>query len=239
MASKAQAARLDYGARDRETWALLFARHRRTVFPYASREYLDGLHRLEPLVGSLAGPEALNARLGAVTPWRLSSSSGLTDGTLFFREIAQRRFPVSVEVRSREELDFSALPDMFHDVLGHVPYLLTPKGALAHRLFGEAARRGGYEAGLLQRLATLFWFSFEVGLLREDSAMKAFGAAILTSPKEIRNIDKVERQIEPFDLDRVLETSYEPQALQPRYFVLSSMNEVFAALRRLTPSAGR
>jgi len=227
-----------YSDQDRSTWALLFARHVQTVGNCACRDYLDGLRRLEGRASSLVGLDVLSARIGAVTPWRLVSSSGLTDDSVFFRQIAQQRFPVASAIRSRAELDFAALPDMFHDVLGHVPYLLTPKGALAHRLFGEVARRGSYESGLVRQLATLFWFSFEVGLIREGRAVKALGAAVLTSPEEIRNIQKDERQIESFDLDRVLETAYQPQALQPRYFVMASINEVFAALKRLARPEG-
>jgi phenylalanine-4-hydroxylase len=220
---------------DADTWALLVDRHHQMVGAVACCEYLKGLRTLSPFAQSLAKLEVLNARLAPRTRWEMTLASGMTDDTFFFREIVRHRFPVAVEIRSRDELGFAALPDMFHDVYGHVPYLLTRRGALAHRMFGEVARRGGFEPTLVQRLSTLFWFTFEVGLVREDDAVKALGAAILTSSKEIRNIQREECRIEPFDLGRVLETYYQPRALQPRYFLLSSFSEIFAALKQLVP----
>jgi phenylalanine-4-hydroxylase len=225
----------NYMAGDRDTWALLVERHHRNVCASGCQDYLDGLRQLAPCADSLATLDVINARLATRTSWQLTAVSGLTDDVFFCREVVQRRFPVTIEIRPRSDLEFAALPDMFHDVYGHVPYLLTRRGALAHRMFGEVARRGGFEAGLVQRLSTLFWFTFEVGLLREDGVLKVLGAAILTSSGEMRNIGKSDCRIEAFDLDRVLETSYEPRALQPRYFMLSSLSEVFAALKRLSP----
>lgn len=223
---------------ERTTWSLLVERHQRAVGTYACGEYLNGLARLGPCAGALVPLDTLNTALARLTPWRLITSSGLADDAFFFRATAERQFPVAIEVRTREELAFAALPDMFHDVYGHAPYLLTPRGALAHRMFGEVARAGDYAPTLVQRLSTLFWFTFEVGLVREAGAVKVLGAAILTSAEETRNIGRG-CDIAAFDLDRVLETSFQPRSLQPRYFLLSSLSEIFVALRRLTPRCSR
>lgn len=225
----------DYSQTDCETWRLLVARHHRNVCANACREYLHGLEKLDRHARSLSRLSAINRRLLFHTPWQLTAASGLSDDAFFFREVARKRFPVAIEIRSRAELEFAALPDMFHDIYGHVPYLLTRRGALAHRQFGEVALRGGFDRDLMRRLAALFWFTFETGLVREDGLVKVLGAAIVTSTAEMRNIREEAANIEAFDLDRVLEASFQPRELQPRYFVLLSFAEVFSALRRLSP----
>ena len=44
----------------------------------------------------------------------------------FFRCLAQRRFPTTLDVRPRAQLDYLPEPDIFHDVFGHVPLHADP-----------------------------------------------------------------------------------------------------------------
>lgn len=224
---------------EHDTWSALVERHHLDVATHACSTYMDGLSRLLPCATAPVPLEALNSTLARLTSWRLVSSAGMVDDTFLFRATAEHQFPVASKVRSPEELAFAALPDMFHDVYGHVPYLLTPRGALAHRMFGEVARAGGYAPTLVQQLSTLFWFTFEVGLVREAGMVKVLGAAILTSAEERRNVGRGDGDIMPFDLDAVLETPFQPRSLQPRYFLLSKFSEIFVALKRLAPRRPR
>ncbi len=116
---------IDYSQTDCRTWRLLVPPRHRNVGANACREYLYGLEKLNRHARYLSRLSAINRGLLFHTPWQPTATSGLSDDAFFFTEVARKRFPVAIEIRSRAELEFAALPDMFHDIYGHVPYLLT------------------------------------------------------------------------------------------------------------------
>ena len=141
-------------------------------------------------------------------------------------------------IRPRDELAYLPEPDIFHDVFGHVPLHSHPEFADFLATYGETALRTEDPEHTL-RLARLFWFTVEFGLIQETSGLKLYGSGLLSSPKEaihaLRSPD-VERR--PFDLEEVCETSFEIDHLQPVLYVLSGFGQLRDAMhsyaRRLT-----
>lgn len=80
-------------------------------------------------------------------------------------------------------------------------------------------------------LARLGWWTVECGLFKANNSMKAYGAAVLSSPTEFRNsrIAPVKRAS-----PEIFATPFDPTALQPTYFFIESFDELFDLLELAT-----
>ena len=215
-----------YSDEDQETWRLLLARQSTLAEQHACAEFLAGLKALG--VGERIPDFAdINARLAPLTGWRIVGVPGLIPDGAFYDHLAHRRFPVTVWIRSRAELDYLVEPDLFHDFFGHVPLLTNPVFADYMQLYGQR----GVEAGdRIDLLARLYWYTAEFGLIRTAQGLKIYGAGILSSAKEVTHAiesDDVERL--PFEAATVMHRPYEIDRLQNTYFVLNEFRQLFEA----------
>src|SRR3546814_11162634 len=69
----------------------------------------------------------------------------------------------------------SDLPDVFHDVFGHVPLLADPVFADYMQAYGRGGLRS-LQYGALHRLSRLYWHTVEFGLVREKGELRIYGA---------------------------------------------------------------
>src|SRR3546814_868192 len=172
----------------------------------------------------------LNAILEKATGWTVVEVPGLVPDATFFEHLANRRFPATCFIRTREQLDYLEEPDAFHDVSGHVPLLLDPVFADYMQEYGK----GGLKAdgqGALDRLARLYWYTVEFGLTRTADGLRIYGAGIASSAGESAfALDDPSPNRIAFDLERVMRTGYRIDDYQESYFVIPS----FAALMKAT-----
>ena len=212
-----------YSAEDQAVWRLLVERQTALARCYACDEFLRGLDSLG-IGDTIPDFDAINARLTPLTGWSLVGVPGLIPDAAFYDHLAHRRFPVTVWIRTRTELDYLVEPDLFHDFFGHVPLLSNPVFADYMQDYG----RRGVEAGPnVHLLARLYWFTVEFGLIRTPRGLKAFGAGILSSAAEVKHAiegDGVERL--PFDATTAMQRLYEIDRLQPAYFVLDDFRQL-------------
>ncbi|WP_422001395.1 phenylalanine 4-monooxygenase [Reyranella sp.] len=215
-----------YSAEDQAVWRLLVERQTALAKEHACDEFLDGLAALG-IGDTIPDFDAVNARLEALTGWRIVGVPGLIPDAAFYDHLAHRRFPVTVWIRSRAELDYLVEPDLFHDFFGHVPLLGNPVFADYMQLYGQR----GVEAGdKVARLARLYWYTVEFGLIRTEKGLKAYGAGILSSAAEVQHAignPAVERL--PFEAATVMHRPYEMDKLQNTYFVLDDFRQLFEA----------
>jgi phenylalanine-4-hydroxylase len=96
--------------------------------------------------------------------------------------------------------------------------------------YGEGGLRSlGF--GALDKLARLYWYTVEFGLVREAAGLRLFGAGIVSSHGESRfALDDDSPNRIAFDLERVMRTRYRIDDYQQVYFVIDS----FADLLRQT-----
>jgi phenylalanine-4-hydroxylase len=217
---------------DHATWRTLYARQSALLPRHAARTYRESLARLD-VANGVPDFDAASRQLRARTGFSLVAVPGLIPDGAFFEHLAARRFPVTVWIRRPEELDYIVEPDVFHDFFGHVPLLGEPVFAdflEAYGRLGEQAAR----IGALKPLARLYWFMVEFGLIREDGAIKAYGAGILSSSAETiaSTTSPAPRRVR-FDIARVLRSDYEIDKLQPTYFVVEDYAELFACIARV------
>ncbi len=212
-----------YSAEDQAVWRLLVERQTALARCYACDEFLRGLDSLG-IGDTIPDFDAINARLTPLTGWSLVGVPGLIPDAAFYDHLAHRRFPVTVWIRTRTELDYLVEPDLFHDFFGHVPLLSNPVFADYMQDYG----RRGVEAGPnVHLLARLYWFTVEFGLIRTPRGLKAFGAGILSSAAEVKHAiegDGVERL--PVDATPAVERPSEIDRRQPAYFVLDDFRQL-------------
>jgi phenylalanine-4-hydroxylase len=215
-----------YSDEDQAVWRLLLERQTGLARAHACDEFLQGLRTLG-IGDGIPDFESVNARLEPLTGWRIVGVPGLIPDAVFYDHLAHRRFPVTVWIRSRAELDYLVEPDLFHDFFGHVPLLSDPVFADYMQAYGQRGVEAGSKIDLLARL---YWYTVEFGLIRTPKGLKAYGAGILSSAAEVKHAleDKdVERL--PFEAMTVMLRPYEIDKLQNTYFVLDDFHQLFEA----------
>lgn len=223
-----------YSSEEQDIWRTLLRRQSRLARQHACAQFLTGLAQLdidERIPDFARASDVLARRTG----WRVVGVPGLIPDDMFYAHLANRRFPVTVWIRRRDELDYLVEPDLFHDFFGHVPLLADPVFADYMQAYGQR----GVEAGAanVHRLARLYWYSVEFGLFRSDAGLKVFGAGIISSAKETLYAigSPVPARI-AFDARRVMRTAYEIDKLQRTYFVLDDFRQLFEATQVDFPS---
>ena len=219
-----------YSGEDHRTWVTLYERQAAILPGRACDAFLRGLDALDLHGDGVPDFRSLSERLIALTGWSVVAVPGLVPDEVFFDHLANRRFPAGNFIRRPDQLDYLQEPDVFHDVFGHVPMLTDPTFADYMRAYGEGGRRA-LGLGQLERLARLYWYTVEFGLLRAPEGVRIYGAGIVSSRAEsVHALESpVPRRLE-FDLERVMRTPYKIDDVQALYFVAPCLE----ALRHAT-----
>jgi phenylalanine-4-hydroxylase len=224
-----------YLASDHETWQILFERQVANLQDKACSQYLASLYELAPELSSGQIPrfEDLDRRLYAATGWEIEVVPGLIPVGQFFDLMAQRRFCSSTWIRKRSQLDYLEEPDMFHDIFGHIPLLMDPTYAAFMQRFGEIGQRHAGDVEAEARLERLYWFTIEFGLLMEAGRPTIFGAGILSSYGESKQIFESDIRILPFEIEAVLNHAFRKDVMQTEYYALESIDQLAGSLDRV------
>ncbi len=221
----------EYGDLDHAIWRRLFERQSKLLPGRACTAYLEGLDALGVAAEGIPDFERLSDILERTTGWRIVAVPGLVPDDVFFEHLANRRFPATHWVRRPEQMDYLQEPDVFHDIFGHVPMLMNP-------VFGDymqAYGRGGLKAlglGALKKLARLYWYTVEFGLIRTPEGLRIYGSGIVSSHGEsVYCLESRSPNRIAFDLMRVMSTDYRIDDFQECYFVIDSFDQLFAATR--------
>jgi len=221
----------EYSEEEHAIWRLLFERQQRLLARRACREYLDGLGGLGVEADGIPDFRRLSNVLDAATGWRIVAVPGLVPDDVFFAHLARRRFPSTCFIRRRDQLDYLQEPDVFHDICGHVPLLMNPVFADYMQSYGK----GGLKAqglGHLQRLARLYWYTVEFGLIATPEGLRIYGSGILSSAGEaVYSLEDPRPNRVRFELRRVMRTRYRIDAFQQTYFVIDDFRQLFDATR--------
>lgn len=219
-----------YRPEDHEVWSILFKKRMEQLETDASNTFLDGMRAINLREDRVPDLREVNDNLSRMTGWQSRPVPGYLPAKAFFAFLAQRQFPTTISVRPKDQMHYLPEPDIIHDVFGHVPLHADPVFADFLQTFGKAALHTN-DKHHTERLARLFWFTVEFGLIREDGRIKLYGSGLISSDGEGHHAlesDEVERR--PFDLDRVCETTFEIDHYQPILYVLESFEQLRDAM---------
>ena len=220
-----------YSAEEHEIWRTLFRRQEALLKGRACAEFLAGVGELGVAADAIPDFRMLNAVLERRTRWSVVAVPGLVPDAIFFEHLANRRFPSTCFIRRRYQLDYLQEPDVFHDLFGHVPMLTNPVFADYMQAYGE----GGLKAlrlGALDRLARLYWYTVEFGLIETEAGLRIYGSGIVSSKGEsVYCLEDPRPNRLGFDLLRIMRTRYRIDDFQESYFVIRGFEELFEATR--------
>jgi phenylalanine-4-hydroxylase len=211
---------------EHDVWDTLFARQSAMLPGRAASAFLKGIDVLKLTKPGIPDYAELNERLMAATGWRVVAVPGLVPDEVFFDHLANRRFVAGNFIRRPDQLDYLQEPDVFHDVFGHVPMLADPVFADYMQAYGRGGLRSlGFDA--LHKLARLYWYTVEFGLIEEAGALRIYGAGIVSSYGEsIFALEDPSPNRVGFDLARVMRTEYRIDDYQQNYFVIESLESL-------------
>ncbi|MGD8230944.1 phenylalanine 4-monooxygenase [Vibrio sp. TRT 1302] len=217
---------VEWSSEEDQVWSDLVSRQLHLVKQRACKEYLAGLELLDLPLDRAPQIVDINRVLKQATGWQVEPVPALINFDRFFALLADKKFPVATFLRSREEFDYLQEPDFFHEIFGHCAMLTNPEFAEFTNMYGKLGR----DASDKQRvyLARLYWFTVEFGLVREGSEQKIYGGGILSSPGEtLYALDDPHAKRVEFDLHTVLRTPYRIDIMQPEYFVLDNIDQLY------------
>lgn len=219
-----------YTAENQEVWQTLFDKRMESLDAQASDVFLDGMRAIGLTRDKVPQVTSINGRLASLTGWESHPVPGYLPAKAFFACLAHRKFPTTITVRPKALMDYLPEPDIFHDIFGHVPLHADPVFADFLQTYGQAALHAETEYHV-ERLARLFWFTVEFGLIAEDGRTKLYGSGLISSLGESNfalESPHVDRR--PFDMDLVCDTPFEIDHYQPILYVLESFEQLRDAM---------
>jgi phenylalanine-4-hydroxylase len=207
-------------------WKTLFERQTKLLPGRACKEFVQGMRGLPIGADQIPDFRRLSDVLMTHTGWQVVAVPGLVPDQVFFEHLANRRFPAGHFIRKRTELDYLEEPDVFHDIFGHVPMLLNPVIADYIQAYGTGGLRA-QQLGVLPKLARVYWYTVEFGLVTQADDLRIYGSGIVSSYTEsVFALDDPSPNRIRFDLERVMRTRYRIDDFQETYFVLDDLDEL-------------
>ena len=205
-------------------WKALGPAHRE----HACAEYLDCIERLDFDSDRIPQLDEVSRKVEAISGFRLEPVAGLVEPRVFLESLARGVFLSTQYIRHHSTPLYTPEPDVAHEIIGHAVTLASTRLAELNRLFGEAVKRTRITSEL-DRLARVYWFTIEFGVLREDGRIKAYGTGLLSSAGELAEMDKAE--LRPLNLDAEGNHVYDPTHFQSMLFCAESFDEMYEMLR--------
>ena len=168
-------------------WADLYTGiHQPYLLEHLCQQFKEGLALLELDPRHIPTVAQLNDQITPRTGWHIERT--IVRYTLaddWYKKFAQRIFLITDYLRTRDQIEFTPEPDMFHDIFGHLPYLTMEFYARIEDKFAPAYMKATPdEKEVIKRLA---WYSTEFGLVVEGNRFKVFGAGIISGRAELAN----------------------------------------------------
>jgi len=208
----------------RTIWTALDIAHR----AHACAEYLECVRRLELPKDRIPQLNEVASKVEAISGFRLEPVAGLVEPRVFLESLANGVFLSTQYIRHYSTPLYTPEPDVAHEIIGHAVTLASERLAELNRLVGRAVKRTT-STEALERLARIYWFTIEFGVLREDGKLKAYGTGLLSSAGELEAMHAAE--LRPLDLAAASIQGFDPTSYQPILFCADSFDDMYQTLR--------
>ncbi|MCO5143889.1 MAG: phenylalanine 4-monooxygenase [Oligoflexia bacterium] len=223
----------NFGTDGLECWKSILSEHSKTRSNQVYELFDQGITRLGIEPNQIPDVNEINRRLEPMTGWRGILVNGLEEGSVFYKMLANRLFPIGNFIRDKKDLSYTPEPDIVHDLYGHLPFLTDKKYADFCQKLGEAACRVMDRPDLLRQYERFFWFTVEFALVNTPKGNRIFGAGIASSIGECTYALSKEPELLPFDVDTIRKQEFRIDQMQAKLFLLESPEQLYESLNEL------
>jgi|JI8StandDraft_1071087.scaffolds.fasta_scaffold41312_3 phenylalanine-4-hydroxylase len=223
-----------FSEEEHEVWRQLCAMQMKNLEGRVSKHYLEGWKALGLTTDRIPDFVEVNKRLKELNGWEVIMTNIVyEDNISWISSLADKKFRITDFIRDIKDIEYTPLPDIFHDVFGHLPFLGVPQYARILEKFGHAAIKAR-EKNEEQETAVsrLGWYGYEFGFMREEGELKAFGTGLVSSCGELAYAQSDKVQKVPYDMEEVEQTPISPEKYHEKLFVLESLDQLELAAEK-------
>ncbi|XP_078041198.1 tryptophan hydroxylase isoform X2 [Augochlora pura] len=228
-----QIPRIQYTAEEIRTWGTVFRELHQLYQKHACKEYLENWPKLVKYCGyredNVPQLQDVNTFLKRTTGFQLRPVAGYLSPRDFLAGLAFRVFHCTQYIRHSSDPFYTPEPDCCHELLGHMPLLANPSFAQFSQELGLASL--GATDDDIDKLATLYFFTVEFGLCKQDGVLRVYGAGLLSSVAELKHAVSAPEKTFRFDPEVTCKSECIITAFQNNYYYTDSFEEAKEKMR--------
>ena len=223
----------NYTREDYKVWKILFNKRLENLQGIVAEEFLIALKNLDFKAEKIPNFVEINNILRSTTGWSIKTVPNISPPEEFFSFLSMKKFTATCWLRSIDQIDYLEEPDMFHDVFAHVPLLSNKDYTNFFKEMGEIAVSVIEEPKKLEKLQRIYWFTIEFGLIKKNNDFKIYGAGIISSDEESKNVlSKKSKKLE-FDVKKVMNQPFRIDVVQDTYYYINSFEQLISSIAEI------
>ena len=228
---------------DDRHWQILFETHFQNLqsLNAISSLWISGLSKLGIDHSKRPTAKDLNKVFGEYAKYTFIQTDDhlILEQREWYGMIADFQMPLTCFVRTPAELDYCDEPDIWHDIMGHAPFLIEQAYSDMYQLLAHTYIKAydNRRRDLLPALDFIGGMFIELGLIREAHGIKAIGATFYSS-SEVFEAYKPENQV-IFSEDALHSgESYDRHSFQGKYYIFDSLDQVTEIIQEINNQLG-
>ncbi len=223
----------NYTEEDFKVWNILFTRQLIILNGIVADEFIVALNDLNFTPDKIPNFNEINNTLKNITGWVIKTVPNISPPKDFFFYLSKKKFTTTCWLRSISQIDYLEEPDMFHDVFAHVPLLSNKEYTSFFMEIGQIAMSVIEDPIKLKKLQRIYWFTIEFGLIKKDKKFKIYGAGIISSKEESKNVLSNKSLKKKFNVKKVMNHSFRIDIVQDTYYYIDSFKELTLSLNEI------